>query len=289
VLTPEGLAVDPVGNVLVANADEEDIVSIAPGGAISPFAGSGVQGWLDGPAATAEFDGPCALALDDAGNLYVADRDGSRIRRIAPGGDTTTVAGNGDAGWADGTGGPDGTARFSAPRAVAVDASGNLYVADAQNNRIRKIAPDGSTTTLAGNGVAGWADGPGDVAEFQLPSGIAVDAAGNVYVGDSRNNRIREIGPDGTTTTLAGNGDAGWIDGSGAVVELSQPQGLAIDGAGNVFVADLENGVVREVAPDGTTTTLAGTFREPEDVALDARGDVYVADTGNGAVDVIRR
>jgi hypothetical protein len=157
---------------------------------------------------------PGALALDGAGNLFVADD--TRIRKVAPDGSTTTLAGGGNGGFADGTGGANGTARFSEPAGLAVDGAGNVYVADALNYRIRKIASDGTTTTLAGSGPGpGVVDGPGGVAIFFQPRGVAVDDAGNVYVADTGNYLIRRVAPDGFTTRVAGDGNWGFVDGPG--------------------------------------------------------------------------
>jgi hypothetical protein len=157
---------------------------------------------------TTRFFSPRDMALDTAGNLYVADTSNHRIRKVnLSTGQTTTIAGNGTAGYVDGTGGPTGSTQFNVPSGVAVDTNGIVYVGDRDNNRIRKIAIDGTTTTLAGNGMPGYVDGtggPNGSTEFNGPIGVAVDANGNVYVGDSQNNRIRKIAVDGTTTTLAG-------------------------------------------------------------------------------------
>ena len=150
------------------------------------------------PSGTTEFYGPTGVAVDTAGNVYVADSINNRIRKVDPSANVTTLAGNGKPGYADGTGGPTGTAEFNEPVGVVVDAAGNVYVADTYNSRIRKVDPSGNVTTLAGNGAPGYADGTGGptgTAEFSGPRGVAVDAAGNVYVADAFNNRIRKISP----------------------------------------------------------------------------------------------
>ena len=193
----------------------------------------------------------------------------------------------------DGTGGPSGTAQFSLPSAVAVDTSGNLYVADFGNNRIRKIDANGNVTTLAGNGIAGFADGtggPNGTAELDGPIGIAVDAAGNVYVGDELNNRIRKVDLSGNVSTVAGNGQPGDIDGAGGPsgeAEFWSPEGGAVDGAGNVYVADGQGFRLRRIDASGDVTTLLqdGTwgsgnyqrFSAIADVAVDSTGRLYVA------------
>jgi sugar lactone lactonase YvrE len=300
-----GLAVDGVGNVYVADTFNNRIRVIAPGGNTTTLAGNGTAGFVDGTggaSGTTQFKSPKGAAVDGAGNVYVADTANQRIRVVAPGGSTTTLSGNGFTGFNDGTGTATGTTRFSAPFGVAVDSAGNSYVADYANNRIRKIAPDGSTTTLAGNGTPSFADGSGGAAgtaEFDNPAGVAVDGAGNVYVADYFNNRIRKIAPDGTTTTLAGNGAQGPVDGAGGVAEFNNPNGVAVDSAGVVYVADSGNNRVRRIAPDGTTVTVAGgpsgytegvgcsaRFVYPTGIAISGK-QLFVAD-GNNRVRLIQ-
>jgi len=209
----------------------------------------------------------------------------------------TSVAGDGSTGFADGAG---RQAQFADPFGLAVDRAGNLYVADAgQNNRIRKIAPDGVVSTLAGGAREGLVDGSGAAAAFHTPSGIAIDAAGNLFVADTGNNAIRKVTPQGVVTTLAGGGAAGWRDGIGREAQFNGPVALALDKAGNVLVADTYNDRLRRVSPDGTVSTLAGQapgyadgaaatalFDTPTGIAVDAQGTIFVADTGN---EVIRK
>jgi sugar lactone lactonase YvrE len=202
-----------------------------------------------------------------------------------------TLTGNGTLGSENGTG---AAARFYQPTGVALDASGNIYVADYSNHLIRKITPTGTVTTLAGNGIAGYADGTGTAAVFQGPFGVAVDADGNVYVADSFNNRIRKITPAGIVSTLAGSGVAGFADGDGIAAKFYSPRGLAVDGSGNIYVADVTNHRIRKISPAGIVNTLAGSilgntdgnvsdakFAGPTGVTVDASGNIYVADTGN--------
>lgn len=202
------------------------------------------------------------------------------------------VAGDGSTGLQDGA-----AARFADPFGLALDRAGTLYVSDGgDNNRIRKIAADGSVSTLAG-GAEGFADGIGAAAAFHTPSGLALDAAGNLYVADTGNNAIRKVSPQGVVSTLAGGGAAGLRDGVGAAAEFNGPVGVALDRAGNVLVADTYNDRIRRIAPDGTVTTLAGgapglldgpqaqaLFDTPTGIAVDPRGGIVVADSGNGAV-----
>jgi hypothetical protein len=196
-------------------------------------------------------------------------------------GEVSTLAGSGTAGFADGNA---VTSQYNFPRGVAVDLQGNVYVADSSNNRIRKMTSAGIVTTLAGSGVAGFADGVGAVAQFKNPRGIAVDSLGNVYVGDYENNRIRKVTPEGVVTTLAGSGTRGYVDGIGVVAQFSRPYGVALDSSGNLYVAENDNRGIRKVTPEGTVTTLAGTvgqFLNPNGVAVDFSGNVYVADWGS--------
>ncbi|ASU32340.1 NHL repeat-containing protein [Mucilaginibacter xinganensis] len=207
----------------------------------------------------------------------------------------TTLAGNGTVGYADGTG---LSAMFNNPSGIAADASGKIYVADTYNNRIRAVTAAGLTTTLAGTGVIGYADGSALAAEFYGPNGMAVDAQGNVYVADFGNNVIRKITAAGVASTLAGNGTAGFVNGTGTAATFNNPAGIAVDASGNVYVADHGNNAIRKITAAGVVTTLAGVktagyvnatgtaaaFDHPNGVAADAAGNVYVADQGNSAI-----
>jgi sugar lactone lactonase YvrE len=272
---------------------------------VSTLAGSGTKGFGDGPGGAALFGEPKGTAVDALGYVYVADDQNNRMRKIEPNGDTSTLAGNGTIGFNDGSGGPNGTAQLYHPFGTAVDAHGYVYVAEFDGNRIRKITPNGTTSTLAGGmGVQGYVDGsggPNGTTRFFIPHGVAVDSLGNVYVGDTGNNRVRKVAPNGTTSTLAGNGTAGFTDGSAGTASFSNPWGVAVDAQGNVYVADSSNSRIRKIAPNGVTSTLAGNgtvgfadgsggpngtaqFHAPEGIAVDAQGNVYVGDTGNNRI-----
>lgn len=201
----------------------------------------------------------------------------------------TTAAGNGIRGFVDG---PARYAQFTGPSQIAFDAQGNLYVADPYNQRVRKITTAGMVSTLAGNGTIGYVNGPGAVAQFNYPHGIAIDAQGNLYVSDYDNNRIRKISPSGDVSLFAGTGVAGSMDGPGASAQFNGPVFLAIDANGNVYVADQRNNKIRKITPAGIVSTLAGSgtygtndgtgtaaqFQGPTGIACDAQGNVYVGD-----------
>jgi sugar lactone lactonase YvrE len=242
---PWGIAVDPAGNIFVSDHLNYLIREINPAGLVSTFAGNGTpNGPYTGTGTAASFYSPTGVALDDAGNLYVAGQGDSRIFKISPAAVVTVVAGGYRPGYVNGIG---TSALFYIPVAVAADASGNLYVADSYNNVIRKISAAGVVSTLAGSGAQGNANGPGNVASFFDPVGVAVDAAGNVYVADSGNNLIRKISPGGMVSTFAGNGTPGWVDGIANPASFYDPYGIAVDAAGNVYVADLFNDVIRKI------------------------------------------
>jgi sugar lactone lactonase YvrE len=298
--SPAGIAVDGAGVAFVVDGNRVRRVSLT--GEVLTIAGSVEPGFADGPAATARFNGPQGIAVDTSGTLYVADSGNHRIRVLSPQGDVMTLAGSGSPGLADG---PGAQAQFNSPYDVAVDRAGTVYVADTLNYRIRRIAPDGTVTTLAGGGPVGegegdYADGPGDAARFAFATGIAVDEAGTVYVADTYNARIRAISPAGEVTTIAGSGEDGGTDGPAALARFSDPAAVAVDGSGTLYVVDKSNRI-RMIAAGGDVSTLAGggeqgfadgpaatsEFNAPEGVAVGANGDVYIADAGNYRIRVV--
>ncbi|HVF66805.1 MAG TPA: hypothetical protein VM914_04030 [Pyrinomonadaceae bacterium] len=222
-------------------------------GAVSTLAGSGAPGYADGAARETRFADPFGLAVAADGSVYVADAgEANRIRKVSPEGVVTTLAG-GREGFADGAG---AAASFNTPSALALDAAGNLYVADTGNNRVRKVTPEGVVTTLAGDGVAGFADGPAAQARFDSPVGVAVDKDGNVYVADTYNDRVRLITKEGLVKTLAGSGTPGNADGAPASASFDTPCGVAVSDAGEVYVADTGNDRLRKITKDGQVITL---------------------------------
>lgn len=259
---------------------------------VSTLAGSDTATPLfaDGTGSAARFNGIFGLALDASGSIYVGDALNSRVRKITVDGVVTTYAGSGTVGKADGAA---GAATFLTPSGLVFDTAGNLYVTDAGNHNIRKISPAGVVTTLAGSGVFSSRDGIGLAASFKTPSGIVIDSANNLYVGDAEAHVIRKITPDGNVTTFAGTTDiAGSADGTGTTASFNDPSGLAIDAAGNLYVADAQNNKIRKVTPAGVVTTVAGsgvagsangtgtaaTFNLPVNLSIDAEGFLYVAE-----------
>ena len=288
--------VSAVASIVIAGAPPPPTVSLAL------LAGQvGVGGGADGTGSAASFEAPVGMAVDAAGNLYVAEYGGSTIRRVTAAGVVTTLAGTARMnGSSDGTG---AAARFNSPRGIAVTANGTVYVADTYNNTVRQITPAGVVTTIAGsaNAPPGSANGAGSVARFSGPEGLAVDAAGNVYVADSGNHLIRKIAAGGLVSTIAGAaGIAGSADGQGGAARFNMPLGIAVDGNGNLVVADGLNSTVRAITPGGLVSTLAGSAGNAgttdgtgaaarfgsrlQGLAFDPAGNVYVADRNNSTI-----
>lgn len=256
---------------------------------VSTMAGDGLPGGSNGNPKRTRFADPFGVALDRQGNLYIADGGSNNIlRKIDMNGITSTLAG-GVEGYAEGRG---TAAAFNTPSGIALDAAGNLYVADTGNNAIRKVTPDGTVSTLAGDGLAGDRDGKGAAAQFNGPIGVAVDAAGVVYVADTYNDRIRRIAPDGTVTTIAGGKRAGLADGAAAQALFDTPTGIAVNAGGELFVADTANHAVRKLGRDGMVSTIAAAapddrdslLRSPVAIALTADGFLYIAGSAHGRV-----
>ena len=307
---PAGITFDSARNIYVADRRSSTIRKITPSGIVSTFAGSANRtGSVDGSGAAARFNEPVGVAADSAGNIYVADSVNSTIRKITPDGMVSTFAGMpGMVGSDDGAG---GNARFAGPEGVATDSAGNVYVADSYNCTIRKITPNGTVSTFAGQpGSVGAADGPAETARFNFPAGLVVDDEGNVYVADRANFTVRKISPSGNVTTLAGlAGESfGLVDGTGSEARFNSPCSVAIDRLGNLYVVDAGTpdpesfylSTVRKVSRNGVVSTIAGIvgglsrdgigssvrFVDPRSVAVDTDGAVYVSDEGGDTLNV---
>jgi uncharacterized protein (TIGR03437 family) len=305
----QGVAIDSSGNVFIVAPNYNIVLRLdATSGQLTIVAGNGTAGSSgdNGPATSAELDSPQGVAVDSSGNLYIADYNNNRIRKVSNG-VIATVAGNGAQG-SSGDNGPATSAELYYPCGVAVDSSGNLYIADTVNNRIRMVSSgaiikgsNGVITTVAGNGTSGYSgdNGAPTSAKLYAPEGVAVDSAGNLYIADSGNNRIRKVS-GGLITTVAGNGTQGYSGDNGPATsaELNGPQSVAVDSSGNVYIADLSNNRIRKVS-SGAIATIAGNgtgfggdngaptsaqLDAPLAVAVDPAGDVYIADMGNNRI-----
>ena len=300
---PEGVSTDAAGNAYVVS--DCTVRKITPDGTVTTIAGKyATPGSTDGTGAAARFNYPQGIAVDrNSGIIYVADTYNHTIRKITQAGVVTTfagLAGNPDeVYYKDGTG---SVARFFDPWGLAVDSLGNVYVADEYNQRIRMIEPAGVVTTFAGDGYQGNYNGGALDSSFRFPTGVAVDAARNVYVADYSNNVVRKITQTGQVTTLAGNtNSSGYADGQGVAAQFHHPSGVAADAAGNVYVADYSNHVIRRISTTGAVTTVAGVYDSPGNVngvgsearfffptalAVDPGGRLLIADESNHALRV---
>ncbi len=272
---PNDVAVDADGNIFVADQSNSLIRKISTGGQVSTFAGSGNQASNDGTGTTASFSGPARIAIDASGNVYVADTFNNLIRKITKEGVVTTLASG-----------------ISQPYGIAVDAQGVVYVASILGNTIHKVSTGGQVTALAGSGNYGTKNGSGTEAEFSSPTGLALDATGNVYVADWGSHLIRKITPAGEVTTWAGTGTQGSTDGFGTFASFNSPKGIAIDAEGVIYVTEnsvssgrirkIENGFVSTVS--ATVAPATNTLSNPEGLTFDKLGNLYIADQGNQTI-----
>ena len=308
--SPSGVAVDGSGNVLIADQDNHRIRRVASGtGIITTIAGyGGHRGNIGdgGPATSAQLYSPSKVVVDSIGNLLIADTGNNKVRRVDTSGNITTVAGKGDYDFS-GDGGPATRATFRNLTGVAVDSIGNLFIADQQNNRIRRVdAGTGIITAVAGTGTYAAFDGdggPATSARLSNPTDVAVDSIGNLLIADTGNNRVRRVDTSGIITTVAGTGTGGFSGdgGAGTSAALFSPSRVAVDGGGNVFIVDFGNQRIRRVAAStGIITTLAGNgeagysgdggpatsaaLKSPTGLALDTGGNLLIADTGNNRI-----
>ncbi|MBI4052352.1 MAG: hypothetical protein HY400_07580 [Elusimicrobia bacterium] len=257
------IAVDAWGNIYIADADNHSIRKVAFSGVITTVAGNGIAGYSGdgGPATSASLNDPQGVAVDRSGNIYISDTRNQRIRKVDSFGVITTIAGSGVRGYG-GDGGPAILAKFNWPKSLYADASGNVYVGDYSNSRIRKIDSSGVITTAAGNGLSGFYGdgGPATSAQIKNPWDVTGDVLGNLYIADTYNGRIRKVDASGIITTVAGNGIAGYSGDGGpaTLASLYNPNGVAVDSSGNLYIADTYNRRIRKVEPSGIIRTVAG-------------------------------
>ena len=303
--SPNDVAVDSAGNLYIADSDNSRIRKVDSSGVISTIAGTGEYGFGGdgGPAVLAQLKYPTGVVTDDTGNLYIAGYNNQRIRKVDSSGIITTVAGS-ERGGFSGDGGPATAARLDYPKGVATDGAGNLYIAD--RYRVRKVDPSGIITTVAGSGGGFGGDGGLATKARLSATDVATDGIGNLYIADSSNNRIRMVDPSGIITTVAGTGEYGFGGDGGPATnaQLHFPSGVAVDGTGNLFIGDQQNNRIRMVDSAGTITTIAGSgewgfggdggpaaaagLAQPRGVALDDSGNLYIADRGNHRIRVVK-
>ncbi len=302
---PYGVATDNNGNVYIADCANHCIRKIDIFGKISTVAGNGTFGYSGdgGNAIAAQLYGPVGVAFDSNGNMYIADYYNYRIRKVDISGIISTVAGNGTAGYS-GDGGAATDVQLNGPSGVAPDGSGNLYISDQYNHRIRKVDTSGKISTIAGNGTWGYS-GDGEnatLSQFYYPTGVAFDSSGNMYIADFNNHRIRKVDTAGIITTVAGNGTGGCLGdgGDATAAQLNNPRGIAFDSSGNMYIADCGNHRIRKVDTVGKITTVAGNgasgytgdggdataarLYHPNGVAFDSGGNMYIADSFNNRI-----
>ncbi len=291
--TPIGLTFDLSGNLLVAGGLDHSIRRISPSGTVSTIAGNGTQGDINGDGNVARFRDPAGIAVDRIGNIYISDGSNNKIKKIDLNGIVTTFAGSDTGGFRDG---PANNARFFRPRALVFDNNSNLYVADRDNNRIRKITPDGIVSTLAGNGLNRVINGRGDSASFASPHGIVFNPAGFFLVTEANSGCIRRIDLNGNSTIFSGS--IGYLDGPLSIARFDRTISIAMANNGNYFVTDLSNRRIRRISPEGIVSTIAGngidgnandiglnsSFSYPAGIAVSNTGLIYVSDATNNTI-----
>jgi len=300
---PWGLSVDKLGNIYIADRSNQRIRKVDTNGIISTVAGNGTYGFSGdgGPATSAELNSPWEVAVDTSGNLYIADYDNNRIRKVNAAGIISTIIGGGSS---LGDGGPATAAQIYYPASVTLDKYGNIYVADLGDYRIRKVNTAGIISTIAGNGIQSYAGdgGPATAAELTWPNGVTVDTFGNIFIADYGIYRIRKINKSGIISTFAGNGNPGFSGDGGpaTAAKVNELGNVHADVSGDVYFADNGSQRIRKVNTTGIISTIAGNgkmgysgdggpstlaqLNQPQDVTTDVSGSIYIADYGNGRI-----
>jgi sugar lactone lactonase YvrE len=299
---PYGVSVDVHGNVYITDTGNSVVRKVDTTGKITTIAGNGSQGFSGdgGPAISASLYAPLRAVADSAGNVYIADSFNNRIRKVDSSGKISTFAGLGTQNFS-GDGGQANAAELNLPGAIAVDSTGNVFICDTWNHRIRKVDSSGVITTVVGTGFPGVLGDGGQAAAAQLnePEDVAVDSHGNIYIADTANSKIRKVDTSGVISTIAGNSNFGYggDNGPGPSATLNEPTGVTVASSGNVYVADFLNNRIRKISTSGTITTFAGngtsgfsgdggapasaTISLPKEVAVDASESLYIADSNN--------
>jgi trimeric autotransporter adhesin len=307
---PIGVAIDSAGNLYIADYKNTQVRKVTAAGVITTVTGTGTGGFAGdgGPATVAQLGAIMGVMVDSSGNLYIADTNNDRVRKVTPDGIINTIAGNGSQGFS-GDGSSTTAAMMRLPSGIALDSSGNLYIADFNNNRIRKVTPAGIVSTVAGNGSKAYSGdgGPATIASLNWPNKLKIDSSGNIYISDSYNFRIRKVGLDGKIITVVGTGSSGF-SGDGGLATLAQFSyigGVAIDSAGNLYFSDYQNHRIRKVTPSGIVNTVAGSgasgpsaggyggdggpataarLNHPTGLTVDSAGNIYIGDAGNNVI-----